>query len=42
MVGEAESQAAIEALQPFEGKVYYTALPSETEEELRRILSDGN
>jgi uncharacterized membrane protein len=40
MVGEAESQVALEALKPFKGNVYYTALPAETEEELRRILSE--
>ncbi len=39
MVGRADPQAVIEALRPFRGKVYYTALPAETEAELRRLLS---
>lgn len=41
MVREADPEATIEALQPFEGQVYYTHLPGEAEEELRRVLSDG-
>jgi uncharacterized membrane protein len=38
MVREADPDATIEALEPFEGTVYYTHLPEETEEELRRAL----
>jgi uncharacterized membrane protein len=38
MVREADPEATIEALEPFEGTVYHTHLPEETEEELRRAL----
>ncbi len=40
MAGEADPQAVVEALRPFRGQVYYTALPAEAEAELRRILSE--
>ena len=40
MVREPDPQEALAALEPFEGKVYYTALPDETEEQLRQILSE--
>lgn len=40
MVREAEPDAVSEALEPFEGKIYYTALPTEAEEELRQLLSE--
>ena len=39
LVREANPAAALSALKPYEGQVYHTSLPSETEEELRRILS---
>jgi uncharacterized membrane protein len=38
---DAEPEAVLEVLQPYEGKVYYSALAEETEEELRKVLSDG-
>jgi uncharacterized membrane protein len=41
MVRESDPEEALAALEPFEGNVYYTALPEETEEELRQILSDA-
>lgn len=41
MVREPDPEEALAALEPFEGKVYYTALPKATEEELRRILSEA-
>jgi uncharacterized membrane protein len=40
MVREGDTDATVEALEPFEGAVYYAHLPEETEEELRRALSD--
>ncbi len=40
MVREAEPEAVLTALQPFEGQVYYTQFPEETEAELRRLLSE--
>jgi uncharacterized membrane protein len=40
MVREAHPDATVEALVPFEGTVYYAHLPEETEEELRRALSE--
>jgi len=39
MVREADPEATAAALAPFEGQIYYTNLPSDTEAELRRILS---
>jgi len=39
MVREADPEATAAALAPFEGQIYYTNLPSDTESELRRILS---
>lgn len=39
MVRESDPDATIEALEPFEGTVYYAHLPEETEQELRRALS---
>jgi uncharacterized membrane protein len=41
VVRDAAPDAVAEVLQPFEGQVYYSVLPEETEEELRRVLSDG-
>lgn len=38
MVREADRDATIEALEPFEGTVYYAHLPEDSEEELRRAL----
>ena len=39
MVREANATAAIAALKPYQGKVYHTSLPGETEQELRDILA---
>lgn len=39
LVREANPAAAISALKPYKGQVYHTSLPSDTEEELRDILS---
>lgn len=41
MVRESDPDEALAALEPFEGTVYYTALPEETEEELRQVLSEA-
>jgi len=41
VVREADPEAAVEALKPFQGNVYYTLLPDEAEAELRRVL-EGN
>ena len=41
VVREADPEAAVEALKPFQGDVYYTLLPEEAEEELRKVLSEG-
>jgi uncharacterized membrane protein len=38
-VREANANAALSALKPYEGQVYHSSLPSETEDELRDILS---
>jgi uncharacterized membrane protein len=40
MVREADPNATVEALEPFEGTVYYAHLPEEAEQELRRALSE--
>jgi uncharacterized membrane protein len=39
IVREANPNVAVAALKPYEGTVYHTSLPPETEEELRRLLS---
>jgi uncharacterized membrane protein len=39
LVREANPAAAIAALKPYQGQVYHTSLPIETEQELRDILS---
>jgi uncharacterized membrane protein len=39
LVRQANASAAISALKPYQGQVYHTSLPSDTEQELRRILS---
>ena len=41
VVRDANPEAVLEVLQPYEGNVYYSALAEETEEELRKVLSDG-
>jgi len=41
LVREANPAAAIAALKPYKGQVYHTSLPSDTEQELRDILSKG-
>jgi uncharacterized membrane protein len=38
MVREAEPEAVFLALEPFQGEVYYTHLPEDTEAALRRAL----
>jgi uncharacterized membrane protein len=38
---DADPDAVIEILQPYEGQVYYSVLPEETEKRLREVLSDG-
>jgi uncharacterized membrane protein len=40
MVREVDPEAAIAALDPYEGQVYYTSLPTDVEDKLRRVLSD--
>jgi uncharacterized membrane protein len=39
LVREANPAAALSALKPYQGQVYHTSLPSDTEQELRSILS---
>lgn len=39
LVRAANPNAALAALKPYKGRVYHTSLPSETEQELRDILS---
>jgi len=41
VVRELDLEAALEALKPFRGNVYYTMLPDEAEAELRKALSEG-
>ncbi len=41
LVREANPNAALAALKPYKGRVYHTSLPSETEQELRGVLSKG-
>jgi uncharacterized membrane protein len=38
IIREANPNAAIAALKPYKGEVYHTALPTEAEETLRRVL----
>lgn len=38
IVRDANPNAAISALKPYQGEVYHTALPTEAEETLRRVL----
>lgn len=38
MARDADPEATAEALEPFEGKIYYSYLPEETEAKLREIL----
>jgi uncharacterized membrane protein len=38
IVRDANADVAISALKPYRGKVFHTSLPTEAEEELRRIL----
>jgi uncharacterized membrane protein len=40
LVRDANTNAAIAALRPYQGTVYQTSLPPETEEELRHVLKD--
>ena len=40
MVEEEDPGAVVSALDPFEGQVYHTSLPSDIEEKLRQALSD--
>jgi uncharacterized membrane protein len=40
IVREANANAALAALKPYQGEVYHTSLPSETEESLRRVLKE--
>ena len=39
IIRDANPNAAIAALKPYKGEVYHTALPTEAEETLRRVLS---
>ena len=41
MARDADPEATAAALEPFEGKVYYSYLPEETEAQLREILDNG-
>ena len=41
MARDADPEAIAAALEPFEGKVYYSYLPEETEAQLREILDKG-
>ncbi len=41
LVREANPNAALAALKPYKGRVYHTSLASETEQELRGVLSKG-
>jgi uncharacterized membrane protein len=40
MVRKADPEAAVAALEPYKGNVYYTHLEDETEAELRRVLGE--
>ena len=40
MARDADPEATVAALEPFEGKVYYSYLPEETEAQLREILEE--
>ena len=40
MIKEEDPGAVVAALDPFEGRVYHTSLPSDVEEKLRQALSD--
>jgi uncharacterized membrane protein len=39
MIHEVDPEEAIDALEPFEGQVYYTSFPTEVEERFRQALS---
>lgn len=41
MAHDADPEATAAALEPYEGKVYYSYLPEETEAQLREILDKG-
>ena len=40
MARDVDPEGTVAALEPFEGKVYYSYLPEETEAQLREILAD--
>lgn len=40
VVREAEPEIVVDVLEPYEGHVYYTSLPTEVENELRQILDE--
>lgn len=42
LVEDEEPDAAIAALEPYEGKIYYTSLSQEDEETLRRVMKDAS
>ena len=42
IVRQADPNAALAALKPFQGTVYHTSLSTDAEENLRRVLSQGN
>ena len=42
VVRKADPDAALAALEPFEGNIYYTMLPAETEEKLREALREDD
>ena len=39
MIREVDPEEAIDALEPFEGQVYYTSFPTEVEDRFRQVLS---
>ena len=41
MVRDADPEATAAALEPYQGKIYYSYLPEETETQLRKILDKG-
>ena len=42
MARDADPEATAAVLEPFEGKIYYSYLPEETEAQLREILEEGD